>query len=81
VKAVLSLNVKLPLVPPPSSPEPAATPVIVPDPGKVCPAANLMMPLVAIESPVSVGVEVPEPNNKFSVPEGEGVLLPAGSAC
>ena len=72
--------VTVPLVPPPLRPVPAVTPVIVPLPGKVCPLAKLIRPLLAIERPVSAGV-LPPPNNRFSFPEGEGVLLPTGSAC
>ncbi len=38
-------------------------------------------PVLAIASPVSAGAAPPAPNNRLSVPEGEAVLFPAGSAC
>src|SRR5260221_6840719 len=77
---VVSPTTTLPLVPPPTSPDPAVTPVMVPAPGKVCPEANLIRPLPAMFIPVSVGL-TPAPNKRFSVPVGVAVLLPAGSAC
>ena len=49
--------------------------------GKVCPVANVIWPLLAMFSPVSAKDEVPSANSRFSVPEGEDVSLPAGSAC
>src|SRR5579864_1878745 len=60
-----------------------ATLVTVPDPvpGKVCPAANVICPVLLILNPVSDGTAVPEPNSRFSVPEGVAVSLPVGSAC
>jgi hypothetical protein len=73
---------RLPLVPPPLSPDVEAVviPVIVPVPGKLCPEAKLIRPLLATDRPVSAGVPVPARYSKFSVPEGVAVLLPAGSA-
>jgi len=69
---------------PPVRPAPVATLVTVPlplPPGKVCPEAKVICPLLAIESPVSAG-EVPfDPNRRFNVPEGDDVSFPAGSAC
>ena len=46
VTAVSTLSVTLPLVPPPLSPAPAATPVMSPVPAVVCvvPSANRMPP-------------------------------------
>src|SRR5580698_429485 len=77
------LSVTVPLVPPPLSPEPAVTPVMVPlpVPGNFCPLANVICPLLATETPVSVGVAPLAPNNRFSFPDGVLVLLPAGSVC
>ena len=59
-------------------------PVIVMFPetfGKVWPEGNVMIPALFMERPVSVGLLVPEPNSRFSVPDGPDVLLAAGSAC
>jgi hypothetical protein len=79
------LSVRLPVEPPPLSPLPVAvvTPVIVPVPvpGKVWPLANVNSPLLLSFNPVSVGEAVPEPNSRFSVPDGVVVLLLAASAC
>src|SRR4030088_1631111 len=83
VAHVLSrLRPSVPLVPPPVSPLPLAvvTPVMVPAPGNVCPVAKVKSPLLLSFNPVSVGVAVPEPNSRFSVPDGVVVLLPAASA-
>src|ERR1022692_255234 len=77
---VSKLSATLPVVPPPASPAPAVTPVIVPVPGNVCPGANVNNPPLPTCNPVSVGALVPTPNNRFNVPEAEAVLLPAGSA-
>ena len=41
----------------------------------------MITPLLAMESPVSAGVPVPDANNKLSLLEGLEVLLPVGSAC
>ena len=73
----------MPLVPPPVRPDPVAVviPVIVPVPGKVCPVAKVICPLLAIFSPVSDGLVAPSPNSRFKVPEGVPVSLPAGSDC
>src|SRR5579864_2416290 len=80
---VSTLSVTLPLPPPPVRSDPAVTPVIVPFPvpGKVCPAANVICPLLAMFRPVSAALLVPEANSRFNVPEGVAVLLLAGSAC
>jgi len=77
------LKVPLLVIGPPVKPAPLPTLVTVPAPaipGKVCPEAKLIWPLLAIDRPVSAGVPVPERYSKFSVPEGLAVLLPAGSA-
>ncbi len=68
---------------PPVSPAPVATLVTVPlpVPGKVCPEAKLTSPLLAIESPVSVGATPLDPNSRFNEPDGLAVLFPVGSAC
>jgi hypothetical protein len=81
--ALAMLIVPLPVIGPPVNPAPVATLVTVPlpDPGKVCPEANVITPLCPIESPVSAGVVPFEPNNKFNVPEGLLVSFPEGSAC
>src|SRR5580658_4055278 len=49
--------------------------------GNVCPLANVTWPLLEIDSPVSVGVAVPDPNSRFNLPKGVALLLPTGSAC
>src|SRR5208337_3115633 len=49
--------------------------------GNVCPLANVIWPLFEIDSPVSVGVAVPDPNSRFNLPTGVALLLPTGSAC
>jgi len=67
---------------PPVRPEPVLTLVTVPlpVPGKVCPDAKLTSPLLAMESPVSVG-ELPfAPNSRFNEPEGLEESFPVGSA-
>lgn len=59
------LIVPLEVIGPPVSPAPVLTLVTVPlppEPGKVCPEANLITPLLAIESPVSVGAVPFDPN-------------------
>jgi hypothetical protein len=80
--------VAMPMVPvlvivPPVSPVPAATLVTVPEPvpGKVWPEAKVMRPLLATESPVSVGVVPFAPKRRCRLPEGLAVSLPVGSAC
>lgn len=78
---VATLSVPLPVIGPPVKPVPLVTLVTVLVPGKICPVANVICPLLAMCSPVSEGLLVPEPNNRFSVPEGEDVSLPDGSAC
>jgi len=82
ILVVSRLRVTLPLVPPPVRSVPAVTLVMVPFPvpGNFCPVANVRMPVLLIFNPVSAGWVEPEPNNKFSVPKGLVVLLPAGSA-
>src|SRR5450432_341543 len=52
-----------------------------PVPGKDCPGAKVICPLPEILKPVSAGVTLPCPKSRFSVPEGVGVLLAAGSTC
>src|ERR1700686_2821388 len=49
--------------------------------GNVCPDANVIWPLLEIDSPVSPGVAVPDPNSRFNLPNGVAVLFPVGSAC
>src|SRR5580704_17206639 len=49
--------------------------------GKVCVVTKLMIPLLAMLSPVSAGLLLPEPKSRFRVPEGFVVLLSKGSAC
>lgn len=49
--------------------------------GNVWPAANVICPLEAIDSPVSAVFDEPDPKSKFSVPDGLAVSLPAGSDC
>src|ERR1700674_2479470 len=76
------LIVPLLVIGPPVRPAPVATLVTVPlpAPGKVCPEAKLTSPLLAMESPVSVG-EVPfDPNSRFNELEGLEELFPVGSA-
>src|SRR5450755_4101581 len=50
-------------------------------PGKVWPVAKVIRPLLEIDNPVSEGTLVPDPNSRFSVPEGLAVLFPTGSVC
>ena len=56
------LNVPLPVIGPPVNPVPLPTLVTVPAPvpGKVCPVANVIWPLLARLRPVSAGELVPE---------------------
>ena len=70
-----------PLLPPPVRPVPAVTPVIVPAPGKVCPVAKVIFPLLAMFNPVSLGEPEPLPYKRFRVPAGVDVLFPLGSVC
>src|SRR5215472_8745403 len=80
---VLTLPVKFALAP---DTEPVALrlpftsslPVTV---GRVCPVAKVMMPLLLMERPVSVGVAEPEANSRLNLPEGLAVLFATGSAC
>ncbi len=77
------LMVPLVVIGPPVSPAPVFTLVTDPPlpPGKVCPEAKLISPLLAIESPVSVGAAPLDPNSRFNEPDGLAVLFPVGSAC
>src|SRR3984957_9559837 len=50
-------------------------------PGKVCPAAKVIWPLLLIFNPVSAAAAGATENRRFSVPEAEAVLLLTGSAC
>jgi hypothetical protein len=62
----------------------ALNPTLVTEPtvdGNVCPAAKVIRPLLEIESPVSVGAAVPEPNNRLNLPNGVVLLFPTGSVC
>src|SRR5580704_3654938 len=62
----------------------ALSPTLVTEPppdGNVCPAANVISPLLEIESPVSVGVAVPDANSRSNLPNGVVLLFPTGSAC
>jgi hypothetical protein len=54
-----TLRLTLPLLPPPLNPAPAVTPVMVPVPGKVCPDAKLIWPLLAMFNPVSASFPDP----------------------
>ena len=77
------LIVPLDVMGPPARPAPVLTLVTVPPPpapGKVCPEAKLINPLLPIDNPVSAGVLPFDPNSRFSVPEGFAVSLPVGSA-
>ena len=78
---VSRFSVTFPDVPPPARSAPAVTPVMVPAPvpGKVCPLANVILPLLAICSPVSAGTLVPDPYSKLRAPLAVAVLLPTGS--
>jgi hypothetical protein len=49
-------------------------------PGKVCPVANVKIPLLLIFRPVSAGADAPSAYRRFKVPDGAAVLFPAGSA-
>ena len=77
------LIVPLAVIGPPVRPAPVLTLVTVPPPlppGKDCPEANVICPLLAMESPVSAG-ELPfDPNSKFNDPDGFEELFPVGSA-
>ena len=77
------LIVPLPVIGPPVRPAPVLTVVTVPlpVPGKVCPEAKLITPLLAMESPVSAGVLPFDPKSRFNVPDGFEELFPVGSAC
>lgn len=61
-----------PLIPPPTRPDPAVTPVIVPlpVPGKVCPEAKATIPLGATDNPVGAGALLPAPNSRLRLAEG-----------
>ena len=77
------LMVPLVVIGPPVRPAPVLTLVTVPPPPppKVCPGAKLINPLLAMESPVSVGELPADPNSKFNEPEGLDESFPVGSAC
>ena len=49
--------------------------------GRVCPLAKVITPLLAICSPVSAGVAVPDPYSRLKTPLVVAVPLPTGSAC
>src|SRR5579863_869121 len=80
---VSTFRVTLPLVPPPVRSVPAVTPVMVPSPvpGKVCPLAKVICPLLAMLSPVSAGFPVPCANKRLSEPLALLVSLLTASAC
>jgi hypothetical protein len=80
---VAMLSVPVLVIVPPASPAPATTLVTVPDPapGKVCPEAKVMTPLLATDRPVSAGATPFAPNRRCRLPEGFAVSLPVGSAC
>src|ERR1700689_5192358 len=62
----------------------ALNPTLVTEPppdGNVWPVANVISPLFEIESPVSAGAAVPDPNSRLNLPDGVVLLLPTGSAC
>src|ERR1039458_3446382 len=79
---VAMLSEPLVVMGPPVRPAPLPTLVTVPlpAPGKVCPLAKLITPLLATESPVSAGVAPFVPNRRSSLPDGELVSFPTGSA-
>jgi hypothetical protein len=52
-----------------------------PVPGNVCPAGNVICPLLPSFSPVSAGVFDPAAYSRFKVPAVRLVLFPTGSAC
>jgi len=76
------LIVPLVVIGPPVRPGPVPTLVTLPPPPppKVCPGAKLISPLLAMESPVSVGALPPAPNSRFNEPEGLEESFPVGSA-
>jgi hypothetical protein len=79
------LIVPVAVIGPPVRPAPVLTLVTVPPPplpppGNVWPGAKVINPLLAIESPVSVGEFPPDPNSRFKEPEGVDESFPAGSA-
>src|SRR5690242_8669911 len=59
----------------------AARPTLEVVPGKVCPEANVMRPVLPILRPVSAGVPEPGANRRFNEPPALAVLLLTGSAC
>jgi hypothetical protein len=78
------LIVPLPVIGPPVKPAPVATLVTVPlppplPPPKACPGAKVIRPLLAIESPVSVGVPPFDPNKRFNEPDGVDESFPVDS--
>lgn len=78
------LIVPLEVIGPPVSPAPVLMLMTVPlplPPGKVCPEAKVISPLLAMERPVSAGEFPFEPKRRFNEPEGFAELFPAGSAC
>ena len=79
---VSRLSVTSPATPPPVRAVPAVTPVIVPAPvpGKVWPAAKLMVPFGLMKRPVSAAAAMPLVESRFNVAFGVAVLLPVGSA-
>lgn len=78
------LIMPLEVIGPPVNPAPVATLVTVPlpplPPPKVWPGAKVIRPLLAIESPVSVGLLPFDPNSRFRDPEGVNESLPVDSA-
>src|SRR5580658_1719000 len=80
-QVLVSPTVTVPVVPPPVRPDPAVTPVRVPVPGKACPPANVICPLLATLSPVSTGTFLSVLKSRFNDPVGLPVSLPTGSAC
>src|SRR5450432_1454746 len=61
------------------SPTLLTVPLVVP--GKVWPDAKLIVPLLAIDNPVSDGDVLPKPNSRLSLPTGLAALFATGSTC
>src|SRR5450432_3173966 len=61
------------------SPTLLTVPLVVP--GKVWPDAKLIIPLFAIDSPVSAGTLEPRPKSRLNLPTGLAVLFATGSTC
>src|SRR5437016_5082935 len=69
------LKLPAPVMGPPVNPAPLPTLVTDPPPvpGKVCPVANVIKPLLLMKRPVSAGAAPLDPNRRFKLLEGIGV--------